>query len=460
VRNSLWPCFALFAFLFIYISPPNYLYKNTFMRKLLLTLLLFYCFAVNAQTTYTPTADNLATREHFQDMKFGLFIHWGIYSELGDGEWVMHNEKIPYNSYKRLADFFYPQAFNAKEWVAFAKKAGMKYITITSRHHDGFSMFGTKASPYNIVDATPYHKDPLMELAQECQKEGIELHFYYSLLDWGRPDYSFGSQIVDGKPVKGDWDSYINFMKAQLTELITNYPAVKGIWFDGYWERTEANWRLDEIYGLIHKLNPAIIIGNNHHEAVKDGEDFQMFEKDLPGGNTTGFSGKSKIGSLPLETCETINNSWGFNINDHSYKSVKQIIHYMVNAAGRNANFLLNIGPMPNGKIQSEFADTLAQVGDWMNKHGESIYDTRGNMMAAQQWGVVTYKNKILYAHVLEKPNQPHIFLPFNTKKVSKVTLMADGRSIKFKQQPEGVFIYMEGVTADPVDTILELTTN
>ncbi len=431
------------------------------IKKLTLIALLFYCMNANAQTaTYTPTADNLETREHFQDMKFGLFIHWGIYSELGDGEWVMHDRKIPYNNYKRLADFFNPQAFNAKEWVQFAKRAGMKYITITSRHHDGFSMFGTKASSYNIVDATPYHKDPLMELAKECQKEGIELHFYYSLLDWGRPDYSFGSPIVNGVPVNGDWDSYINFMKTQLTELCTNYPAVKGIWFDGYWERTNVNWHLDEIYGLIHKLNPSIIIGNNHHEAVKEGEDFQMFEKDLPGGNTTGFSGKSKIGELPLETCETINNSWGFNITDRSYKSVKQIIHYMINAAGRNANFLLNIGPMPNGKIQPEFADTLALVGDWMHKNGESIYGTRGNLIAPQQWGVVTYKNKTLYAHVLNMPQQPYIFLPQVKGKIIKATLMSDGSSVKYKQQPEGVFVYADNIKPDAIDTIIELTTN
>src|SRR5476649_1996379 len=431
------------------------------IKKLTLIGLLLCSFAVQAQngTVYTPSADNLESRENFRDMKFGLFIHWGIYSELGAGEWVMHERNIPYYNYKRLADFFNPQAFNAKEWVQFAKRAGMKYITITSRHHDGFSMFGTKASPYNIVDATPYHKDPLMELAQECQKEGIELHFYYSLLDWGRPDYAFGSPIVNGKPTKGDWDSYIKFMKAQLTELITNYPAVKGIWFDGQWERRNVNWHFDEIYSLIHKLNPAILIGNNHHLAPFDGEDFQMFEKDLPGGNTTGFSGESKIGKLPLETCETINNSWGFNINDRSYKSVKQIIHYMVNAAGRDANFLLNIGPMPNGKIQPEFADTLALVGDWMKKNGASIYGTRGNLIAPQQWGVVTYKNKTLYAHILSMPQQPYILLPLIKGKVVNVVLMSDGSALKFKQQPEGVFIYTDNITLDPTDTIIELST-
>ena len=203
-----------------------------------------------------------------------------------------------------------------------------------------------------------------------------------------------------------------------------------------------------------------MIIGNNHHEAVKDGEDFQMFEKDLPGGNTTGFSGKSKIGALPLETCETINNSWGFNITDRSYKSVKQIIHYMVNAAGRNANFLLNIGPMPNGKIQPEFADTLALVGDWMKKNGESIYGTRGNIIVPQQWGVVTYKNKTLYAHVLNMPQQPYIFLPLVKGKVTKVTLMSDGTGIKYKQQPEGLFVYADNIKPDDIDTIIEITTN
>jgi len=431
------------------------------MKKTILFIGLLISVSIvklSAQTTYTPAAENLAQRQKFQDMKFGLFIHWGIYSILGSGEWVMNDKKIPYDSYKRLADFFNPQEFNAKQWVAFAKQAGMKYITITSRHHDGFSMYGTKMSPYNIVDATPYHKDPLMELAKECEKEGIELHFYYSLLDWGRADYAYGSPIVNGKPVKGDWDSYIKFMKDQLTELITKYPGVKGIWFDGGWERVDANWHYDEIYGLIHKLNPAIMVGNNHHVTPKAGEDFQMFEKDLPGGNTTGFAPDQTISKLPLETCETINNSWGFNINDRSFKSSKQIIHYLVNAAGRNANFLLNIGPMPNGKIQSEFTDTLAIVGDWMKKNGESIYGTRGSSVQPQPWGVVTVKGKNNYVHITAPQGEGYVFIPKLKEKVSKAVLLSNGNTVKFKQQPEGLFIYTAGLTADPVDTIIKLT--
>jgi alpha-L-fucosidase len=429
------------------------------MKRLLIIILLCCTFGLNAQT-YVPAASNLAAREKFQDMKFGLFIHWGIYSEMGMGEWVMNEKHIPYKNYKRLADFFNPQSFNAHEWVQFAKNAGMKYITITSRHHDGFSMFGTKASPYNIVDATPYHKDPLMELAQECVKEGIELHIYYSLLDWGREDYSYGSAIVNGKPVKGNWDSYISFMKTQLTELITKYPGVKGIWFDGHWERKDVNWHYDEIYGLIHKLNPEILIGNNHHMNPKEGEDFQLFEKDLPGNNLTGFSGDAKIGQLPLETCETINNSWGFNITDNNFKSSKQIIHYLVNAAGRNANFLLNIGPMPNGKIQPEFTDTMAIVGAWVKKNGKSIYGTRGSSLPAQPWGVITKKDNTFYVHVMDMPSQPYIFIPELKEKVVKAVLLANGTPVKYKQQPEGLFIFTDRIKADPDDTVIELTIN
>jgi alpha-L-fucosidase len=429
------------------------------IKRLLILLLVGFTMTTNAQN-YTPSASNLAAREKFQDLKFGLFIHWGIYSELGAGEWVMNDKKIPYDSYKRLADFFNPQAYSAQDWVQFAKRAGMKYITVTSRHHDGFSMFKTKASAYNIVEATPYRKDPLMELAKACEKEGIELHFYYSLLDWGRKDYAYGSQIVDGKPVKGDWDSYINFMKAQLTELITNYPGVKGIWFDGHWERKTVNWHYDEIYGLIHKLNPAILIGNNHHMAPIPGEDFQLFEKDLPGNNLTGFSGEAKIGNLPLETCETINNTWGFNINDHSFKSTKQIIHYLVGAAGKNANFLLNIGPMPNGKIQSEFTDTMALVGNWVKKNGESIYGTRGAVIPEQPWGLVTQKKNTLYVHVLNLTSAPYIFVPQVKAKVNSATLLGYAAPVKFKQQDEGVFIYLDGVKKDDYDTIISLKTN
>lgn len=434
------------------------------MNRFLLSCFFYLCIAAaksqpypHPMPAYSPTAENQQSRKEFQDMKFGMFIHWGIYSQLGDGEWVMNNKKIPYNDYKRLADFFNPQEFDAKEWVQIAKTAGMKYITVTSRHHDGFSMFHTKASPYNIVDATPYKKDPMKELAEECQKEGIKLHFYYSLLDWGRPDYGYNKPIVKAVPADTDWNSYIGFMKTQLTELLTNYPAIGAIWFDGHWQRPTANWRYDEIYSLIHKLSPKALVGNNHHIKPIAGEDIQMFERDLPGENKTGYSAGVAISALPLETCETMNGSWGFNINDRKYKSVKDVVHYMVNAAGRNANLLLNVGPMPNGKIQPEFTDTLKAVGIWMKKYGESIYGTRGNVVPPQEWGVITAKDKVLYVHILNQPSQPYIFIPSLKEKVVSASLMDDDTSIKFKQQPEGLFIYTNNSGTGSPDRIIRL---
>jgi alpha-L-fucosidase len=417
---------------------------------------------------YTPTPENLKAREWFSNAKFGLFIHWGPFSIPGSGEWVMEIRNITVKNYTRLMDFFNPVEFNAAQYVSMAKNAGMKYITLITRHHDGFSMWDTKYSDFNIMN-TPYHKDIVKMLADECHKQGIGLFMYYSLLDWRRDDYSYWTGNTGhgtGRTVHGNWDDYIQFMKNQLTELLTHYGEIAGVWFDGYWDQlnndnhdtptSRVDWHFREIYDLIHKLQPQCLVGNNHHITPLAGEDFQMFEKDLPGNNTTGFGGAS-VSPLPLETCETINNSWGFNITDLSYKTVKQLIHYMVNAAGHNANFLLNIGPMPNGKIQPEFVDTLKEIGNWLKQYGESIYGTRGNIIAPQDWGIVTGKDKLLFVHILNKPSQTFVFIPVVQQKISKVILMVNKKDLKFKQQPEGIFIYIDGITWNNTDTVIQL---
>ncbi|MEO6327802.1 MAG: alpha-L-fucosidase, partial [Ginsengibacter sp.] len=385
----------------------------------------FFCMLLHSNIiaqTYTPTKENLAARANFQDNKFGMFIHWGPFSIPGDGEWVMQVRNITVNNYTRLEKFFNPIDFNAAQWVSIAKNAGMKYITLITRHHDGFSMWDTKFSDFNIMN-TPYRKDIVKLLADECHKQNIKLFLYYSLLDWRRDDYSYWTGNTGhgtGRTIHGNWENYIQFMKNQLTELLTNYGEVSGIWFDGYWDQLDnanhdnpkprVDWHFRELYDLIHKLQPQCLVGNNHHITPLPGEDFQMFEKDLPGGNTTGFGGAS-VSALPAETCETMNDSWGFKITDLKYKSVKQLIHYIVNVTGRNTNFLLNIGPMPNGEIQKEFTDTLAAIGNWMQQNGQSIYGTRGNVAPPQSWGVITLKDKTLYAHILNKPGEPYIFV-------------------------------------------------
>lgn len=440
--------------------------KNIFVVA---TCLLLIANTVPAQT-YAPAPENLKAREVFSNDKFGLFIHWGPFSIPGDGEWVMNNRNIKVENYRRLMDFFNPIDFNAAEWVSMAKNAGMKYITLITRHHDGFSMWDTKYSDFNIMN-TPYKKDVVKMMADECHKQGIQLFLYYSLLDWTREDYPHETGRTGqgtGRKGHGNYSSYLQFMKNQLTELLTNYGTIGGIWFDGYWDQTppegaadrtpRIDWHLDEIYSLIHKLQPQCLIGNNHHLTPISGEDFQMFEKDLPGENKSGLSYQKPSERLPLETCETMNNSWGFNITDTSYKTVKTLIHYLVNAAGRNANFLLNVGPMPNGKIQPEFIDTLMQIGKWLKINGKTIYSTKGNIISPQKWGVITAIDRKVYVHILSVPvDQPTILIPDLKEKIISATLLTDGSKVKFKQSPGGYIIYLDGVKTDNIDTIIEL---
>jgi alpha-L-fucosidase len=437
--------------------------------------IVLFSFLINTNVhaqTYTPAPENIAARSAFQDAKFGLFIHWGIFSVLGDGEWVMNNENIPVKDYKKLVNFFNPLEFDAHQWVSMAKNAGMKYITLITRHHDGFSMWDTKYSSYNIMN-TPYKKDVVKMIADECHKQDIKLFLYYSLLDWGREDYPHETGRTGQKAERQghvDYAHYLQFMKNQLTELLTNYGEIAGIWFDGHWDQTKPegetdrssriDWHYDEIYALIHKLQPKCMIGNNHHMTPFPGEDFQMFERDLPGENKSGLSFQKASDKLPLETCETMNGSWGFNIKDDKYKSVKQLIHYLVNAAGRNANFLLNVGPMPNGKVQSEFVDSLNAVGKWMQQYGESIYGTRGNVMPPKDWGVVTAKGKSTYVHILKDSGLSTLVIEGIQGKVKDCRLMGTDQKVKFKQAKTGLTLNLEGIKFDRIDTIIEVQTS
>jgi alpha-L-fucosidase len=430
-------------------------YKCVFACLLMAVIAYLPPHTIKAQSTYEPTAANLAARQWFQDAKFGMFIHWGIYSVLGDGEWVMNNRGIAVHEYEKLPAFFNPTEFDPAKWVALAKAAGMKYITITSKHHDGFAMFGTKQSDWDIVDRTPYQRDVLKMLADACHKQGIKLFFYYSQLDWHNPDYFPLGRTghTAGRPPGGDWEKYLQYMDGQLTELLTNYGKIGGIWFDGMWDKPDADWKLDRTYTLIHRLQPQALIGSNHHHRPFPGEDFQMFEKDLPGQNTAGFN-QSSISSLPLETCETMNGAWGFNINDTRYKSAHELVQYLVRAAGSNANFLLNVGPMPNGKIQPEFVSRLHEMGEWTQKNGESIYGTRGGPLPPREWGVTTQKGSKVYVHILNWLDAS-ILLPALPRPIKTVTFFKDGRQAEYTQNEYGVSLKLPASERDADDTIV-----
>jgi len=439
------------------------------MKKLIIIIICLTINLSNAQEDYLPTKENLEARKWFEEAKFGLFIHWGVYSVLGDGEWVMNNQNISIKEYERLPSFFNPIEFDADEWVKMAKEAGMKYITITSRHHDGFSMFDSAASDYNIVDKTPYGKDVLKMLSDACKKEEIKLFFYYSQLDWYRDDYFPRGRTGNGISGRGegDWNDYIEFMKAQLTELLTNYGEIGGIWFDGQWDQHEwdgkrfgklkADFKLKEVYELIHKLQPQALIGSNHHLAPNPGEDFQMFEKDLPGKGTKDFATSADdIGNLPFEVCETINGSWGFNLKDRKHKSEKELVQYLVKAAGYGSNLLLNVGPMPNGKIQEEHIESLKKIGKWLKQNGETIYNTKRGPIAPSDEIASTQNGNIVYIHLLDNKKSEYYIEGFKLK-FKKISYLKSDKKVSYKKSKTGLNLILDNKEINSIDTILKM---
>ena len=421
------------------------------MRALSLGLLLggsnllsFSTSSAQTAANYVPSAENIETRKEFAADKFGIFLHWGIYSMFAQGEWYMQDHGLDCHEYAKAASGFYPSKFNAKEWVSAFKKAGAKYICFTTRHHDGFSMFDTKYSDYDIMDASPFKRDIVKELADECHKQGIRLHLYYSHLDWTREDYyplgNTGKHT--GRKNHGQWKTYYQFMNNQLTELLTNYGKIGAIWFDGMWDQpADFDWKLQEQYALIHKLQPGCMVGNNHHKAPYEGEDFQMFERDLPGENKAGFSGGSTIGELPLETCETMNGMWGYRIKDQNYKSVPTLIRLLVGAAGKGANLLINIGPQANGEIPAIALERLQGMGEWLKQYGETVYGTtRGDVMKAE-WGTTTRKGNTLYVHILTDKMPEMITIPLN-QKVKSATLFETGENVGKEMIKGGVVLH------------------
>lgn len=419
----------------------------------------------NIAHNYVPAEENLQARNSFSDSRFGIFLHWGIYSTFAQGEWYL-NYGINKDEYAKAADSFYPHRFNAKEWISAIKGAGAKYICFTTRHHDGFSMWDTKQSDYNIMH-TPYGKDIVRQLADECHNEGIGLHLYYSHIDWTRDDYPAGRTGKEtGKdPKKADWPHYYKFMNAQLRELLTNYGKVDGIWFDGWWDHdvdsVPFNWQLPEQYDMIHRLQPACIIGNNHHQTPFEGEDMQMFERDIPGENKSGLSGQ-QVSQLPLETCQTMNGMWGYKVKDQNYKSTKELIRLLVRTAAKGANLLLNIGPQPNGELPAAALDRLKGIGKFLNgKAGESIYKTVSGNIAYGDSIVSTQgkgKNAPLYIHILSDKRMENISVNLNGKP-KRAYCLASGKSVAWrKDKKTGLTIFrFSDMKDDEADYIIKV---
>jgi alpha-L-fucosidase len=320
-------------------------------------------------------------------------------------------------------------------------------------------MFDTHQSDWNVVARTSYGKDVIRQLADECHKHGLKLFVYYSQLDWHNPNYFPRGRTghATGRPESGDWNAYLEYMNGQLRELLTNYGSIGGVWFDGMWDKPDADWQLGRTYSLIHQLQPQALVGSNHHLAPFPGEDFQMFEKDLPGEHTTGFNPDQSVSELPLETAETMNGAWGFNITDDNFKSTPDLIRYLVRAAGHNANFLLNVGPMPNGEIQPEFVQRLGEIGNWTSQYGESIYGTRGGPIPPGSWGVTTQRGNTVYLHLLDW-NSGSIALPDLHRKVVSARRLRDRKQVSSTVNDYGLLLKLPARADGEVDEVIVLT--
>lgn len=429
------------------------------MKKWIATLACFCLLSVSAQAQkYVPTPENLQNRKEFAESRLGIFIHWGLYSMFAQGEWYMNNASVDAREYAKAMNGFYPHRFDAQAWVSAFKAAGAKYICFTTRHHEGFSMWDTRWSDYNIMN-TPYGKDIVRQLAEECHRQGIKLHLYYSHIDWTREDYPAGRTGRGTKRLdRADWPAYYRFMNNQLTELLTNYGEIGAIWFDGWWDHdvdsVPFNWELEEQYKLIHDLQPGCLVGNNHHQTPFEGEDIQIFERDVPGENKAGLSGQD-ISALPLETCQTMNHSWGYRVTDQEYKSTRELIQLLVRTSGKGANLLLNVGPQPDGTLPEAALTRLAEMGKWLNRYGESIYATVAGDYREGDNLITTRNGNVLYVHILNTDIE-QVKMPV-AQKVKSVEVLGEGTRIDYKYR-KGELTFAVDVPSDCIDYVVKVT--
>lgn len=396
----------------------------------------------------------------FLDSRFGMFIHWGLYSILSRGEWVMHQENIPVAAYEPLAAQFNPQRFNAEEWVSIAADAGQKYMVITSRHHDGFSMYNTALSDYKVTN-TPFGRDPIEELANACaRRSDVKLGLYSSLLDWHHPAYRFREQSGLA------WADYVGFLHGQVRELCTNFGEIACVWFDGDWPSAlidEKNayfaaggsFEYDALYDMIHTLQPDAYIHNNRHAQPLPGEDIQGFEQDLPGENSAGFNTTERY-DLPMEVCMTINDNWGVNAADDNHKSTQRLIHNLVKSASLNANYLLNVGPTALGEILPVHVQRLHEMGGWLKANGESIYGTRAGVISTPD-GVSTSRGDVHYVHALNYKAE-RVYLENVPESVTRAELLLEGSALKLTSANGKCWVTVPSEQRDPLDTVVKLS--
>ena len=422
--------------------------------------------------TETPTQRERRL-EWFNEVRFGMFIHWGVYSvpagewkgkpSKSAGEWIMETEKIPVSEYEPLAQQFNPVKFDAKEWVRIAKDAGMKYIVITSKHHDGFAMWRSQLSDWGIR-RTPFQRDPLAELAVACQAARIKLCFYHSIMDWHHPDWATRRTWNDTAKGTPDMDRYVAYMKGQLKELLTGYGPIGIVWFDGEWEKPWTHERGVDLYNYVRNLQPKTIVNNRVGKGrsgmggMDKGQgvgDYGTPEQEIP---AMGFGP-----GVTWESCMTMNNTWGYSKHDHHWKSAETLVRNLIDCASKGGNSLLNVGPTSEGLIPDASVERLAAVGKWMKVNREAIYDTQASPFKKLAWGRCTKKvggkETTLYLHVFNWPADGKLVVPGLKNLPRQTYLLSDTKRqpLVASQTADGLCVSVPANSPDVISSTVVL---
>jgi alpha-L-fucosidase len=457
--------------------------KHILVILLLATALCIAQRATQAQSIHETRAQYDARMKWWTEARFGMFIHWGLYAvpagewngKTGYGEWIRTSAQIPLDEYHKFRLRFNPARFNAEEWVRMAKDAGMKYITITTKHHDGFCLFDSKETDFDIM-STPFRRDIMKELSKACKKAGIKLCWYHSIMDWHHPDYLPRRDWEKTRSKEGaDYDRYVKYMKNQLRELLTGYGKIGVLWFDGEWESTWTRERGRDLYRYVRGLQPDIIVNNrvgagrSGMEGFSEDEsaagDFGTPEQQIP---PTGLPG------VYWETCMTMNDHWGYNKNDKSWKSAKELIRMLADIASKGGNYLLNVGPTAEGVFPPESVERLREIGRWMKVNGEAIHGTQASPFRRLAWGRCTRRKtavgELLYLHVFDRPADGRLRLSgILNRPASVYPLSNPGQRLKWTKPagaqdeieivlPESIFDTMNTVITVDIRGALDIT--